>query len=134
MFHSYNLLNHPDVDKKQDQMSIAPTWYQLGSFSQLEYQGPWALFLAPAEGCFGGPLARHLGIWPNNLFQPPKDHILKVLWHYLHFCLKYKHLKNQGYKQGYAQWVIHEILDVLCRHQGSYPESFVALSSFLSEI
>ena len=69
-----------------------------------------------------------------------KDHILKVSWHYLHFWLKYKHLKNQGYKQGYkqgyeqgyAQGVIHEILDVLCRHQGSYPESFVALSSDLT--
>ena len=24
----------------------------------------------------------------------PKDHILKVLWHYLHFWLKYKHLKH----------------------------------------
>ena len=30
----------------------------------------------------------------------PKDHILKVLWHYLNFWLKYKQLKNQGYKQG----------------------------------
>ena len=63
-----------------------------------------------------------------------KDHILKVSWHYLNFYLKYKYLKNQGYKLQYAQWVIHEILDVLCRHQGSYPESFVALSSFLAEI
>ena len=101
--------------------------------------GPYGPFiLAPAEGCFGGPSARHLGLWPNNLFQPPKDHILKVSWHYIHFCLKYKHLKNQaykqGYKQGYAQWVILEILDVLCRHQWSYPESSVALSSFLAEI
>ena len=46
----------------------------------------------------------------------PKDHILKVLWHYLYFWLKYKHLKNQGYKQGYkqgyTQWVIHDILEV----------------------
>ena len=50
----------------------------------------------------------------------PKDPILKVLRHYLHFWLKYKHLKNQGYKQGYkqgyeqgyAQWVIHALLDV----------------------
>ena len=47
----------------------------------------------------------------------PKDHILKVLWHYLYFWLKYKHLKNQGYKQGYTQWVIHDILDVLGRPQ-----------------
>ena len=69
----------------------------------------------------------------------PKDHILKILWHYLHFWLKYKHLKNQGFKQGYkqgyeqgyAQWVIHDILVVLCRTQGAYPESFAALSSFL---
>ena len=48
--------------------------------------------------------------------------------------LKYKHVKNQGYKQGYAQWVINDILDVLCRPQGSYPESFVSLSLFLAEI
>ena len=53
-------------------------------------------------------------------FVDPKDHILKVLRHYLHFWLKYKHLKNQGYKQGYkqgyeqgyTQWVIHALLDV----------------------
>ena len=45
----------------------------------------------------------------------PKDHILKVLWHYLHFWLKYKHLKDQGYKQGYAQWVTDDILEVLVR-------------------
>ena len=72
----------------------------------------------------------------------PKDHMLKVSWHYLHFWLKYKHLKNQGYKQwykqgyeqGYAQWVIYDVIDVLCRPQGSYPESFVALSLFLTEI
>ena len=68
----------------------------------------------------------------------PKDHILKVLWHYLNFLLKYKHLKNQGYKQGYkqgyTQWVINDILDVLCRLQGSYPESFVSLSFFLDEL
>ena len=68
----------------------------------------------------------------------PKDNILKVSWHYLLFCLKYKHLKNQGYKQGYkqgyTQWVIHDVLDVLCRPQGSYPESFVSLSLFLAEI
>ena len=82
--------------------------------------GPYGpLILAPAEGCFGGPSARHLGLWPNNLFQ-------------------YKHLKNQGYKQGYeqgyAQWVTHDILYVLVRPQGSYPENFVALSSFLAKI
>ena len=68
----------------------------------------------------------------------PKDHILKVLWHYLHFWLKYKHLKNQGYKQGYeqgyAQWVTHDMLDVLVRPQGSHPESFMALSLFLAEL
>ena len=58
----------------------------------------------------------------------PKDHILKFSWHYLHFWLKYKHLKSQGYKQGYAQWVIHDGLDVPCRPQPSYPESFLALS------
>merc|ERR1711942_588903 len=68
----------------------------------------------------------------------PKDNILKVSWHYLLFCLKYNHLKNQGYKQGYkqgyAQWVTHDILDVLVRPQGSCPENFVALSPFLAEI
>ena len=64
----------------------------------------------------------------------PKDPILKVLCHYLYFWLIYKHLKNQGYKQGYEQWVIHGILDVLCRPKGSYPESFVSLSLFLAEI
>ena len=69
----------------------------------------------------------------------PKDHILKFSWHYLNFWLKYKHLKSQGYKLGYkqgykqkyAQWVIHDFLDEPCRPQGSYPESFMALSSFL---
>ena len=30
----------------------------------------------------------------------PKDNILKVSRHYLNFWLNYKHLKNQGYKQG----------------------------------
>ena len=68
----------------------------------------------------------------------PKDHILKVLWHYLNFWLKDKHLKNQvykqGYKQGYAQWVIHDVLDVVGRPQGSYPESFVSISLLLAEI
>ena len=48
----------------------------------------------------------------------PKDNILKVLWHYLHFWLKYKHLKSQGCKQGYAQWVINDILDVPRRPKG----------------
>ena len=64
----------------------------------------------------------------------PKNHILKVLWYYLNFWLKYKHFRNQGYKQGYTQLVIHDILYVLCRPQGSYPESFVALFKFLAEI
>ena len=30
--------------------------------------------------------------------------------------------------------VIHDILDVLCRAQGSYAESFIALSIVLAEI
>ena len=63
---------------------------------------------------------------------------MKVSWHYLNFWLKYKHLKNQEYKQGheqgYAQLVIHDNLDAFCRPQGSFPESFEALSSFLAEI
>ena len=51
-------------------------------------------------------------------------------------CYLQKNLfvSHEGYKQGYAQWVIHDILDVLSRPQGSYPESFVALSSFLAKI
>ena len=64
----------------------------------------------------------------------PKDHILKDSRQYLHFWLKYKHLKIRGTNRGMAQWVIHDILDVPCRAQGSYPESFEALSSFLAEI
>ena len=43
----------------------------------------------------------------------PKDQILKVSWNYLHFWLEYKHLKIQGYEQGYAQLIIHDILYVL---------------------
>ena len=35
---------------------------------------------------------------------------------------------------GTAQWFIHDILDVPCRAQGCFPESFKALSSFLPEI
>ena len=31
-------------------------------------------------------------------------------------------------------WVIHDVLDVLCRPQGSYAESFVALSLLLAEL
>ena len=57
-----------------------------------------------------------------------KDFILKVSWHYLYFWLKYKHLKSQWYKQGYTQCVIHDGLDLPCRPQPSYPESFLTLS------
>ena len=45
-----------------------------------------------------------------------KDYILKVSWQYLNFWLKYEHLKHLGYKQrykqGYAHWVIPDILDL----------------------
>ena len=55
-----------------------------------------------------------------------KDHILKVSWHYQGY--------KQEYEQGYAQWVLHDVLDVACGAEGSYPESFEVLSSFLAEI
>ena len=38
------------------------------NFKSTRISGRYAPFiLAPAEGFFGGPLAHHLGLWPNDL-------------------------------------------------------------------
>ena len=72
----------------------------------------------------------------------PKDHILKVLCQYLYYWLRYRLNKENRPivimpthpKLTQVPRVIHDILDVVGRPQGSYPESFVSLSLFLAEI
>ena len=72
----------------------------------------------------------------------PKDHILKVSWKYLYYWLRYRVNKENRPivirpthpKLTQLPRVIHDVLDVLGRPQGSYPESCVALSLFLAEI
>ena len=72
----------------------------------------------------------------------PKDHMLKVLCHYIYYWLRYRLNKENRPivimpthpKLTQVPRVIHDILDVVGRPQGSYPESFVSLSLFLAEI
>ena len=69
----------------------------------------------------------------------PKDHMLKVLCQYLYYWLRYRLNKENRPivimpthpKLTQVPRVIHDILDVVGRPQGSYPESFVSLSLFL---
>ena len=66
----------------------------------------------------------------------PKVHILKVLCQYLYYWLRYRLNKENRPKVimpippklTQVPRVIHYILDVLSRPQGSYPESFKSIS------
>ena len=72
----------------------------------------------------------------------PKDHILKVSCQYLYYWLRYRLNKENRPivimpthpKLTLVPRVINDVLDVVGRPQGSYPESFVSLSLFLAEI
>ena len=72
----------------------------------------------------------------------PKDHMLKVLCQYLYYWLRYRLNKENRPivimpthpKLTQVPRVIHDILDVVGRPQGSYPESFVSISLLLAEI
>ena len=72
----------------------------------------------------------------------PKNHILKVLCQYLYYWLRYRLNKENRPivimpthpKLTQVPGVIHDVLDVLGRPQGLYPESFLSLSLFLAEI
>ena len=72
----------------------------------------------------------------------PKDHILKVSCQYLYYWLRYRVNKENRPKVimpthpklTQVPKVIHDVLDVLCRPQGSYAESFVALSLVLADL
>ena len=72
----------------------------------------------------------------------PKNYILKVSCQYLYYWLRYRLNKENRPivimpthpKLTQVPRVIHDILDVVGRPQGSYPESFVSLSLFLAEI
>ena len=72
----------------------------------------------------------------------PKDHILKVLCKYIYYWLRYRQNKENRPivimpthpKLTQVPRVIHDILDVVGRPQGSYAESFVSISLLLAEI
>ena len=72
----------------------------------------------------------------------PKDHILKVLCQYLCYWLRYRQNKENRPivimpthpKLTQVPRVIHDLLDVVGRTQGSYAESFVSISLLLAEI
>ena len=72
----------------------------------------------------------------------PKDHIMKVLCQYIYYWLRYRPNKENRPivimpthpKLTQVPRVIHDILDVLGRPQGSYAESFVALSLVLADL
>ena len=72
----------------------------------------------------------------------PKDHILKVSCQYLYYWLRNRLTEENRPivimpthpKLTQVPKVIHDVLDVLGRPQGSYAESFVALSLVLAEI
>ena len=72
----------------------------------------------------------------------PKDHMLKVLCHYIYYCLRYRVNKENipivirptHPKLTQVPRVIHDICDVVGRPQGLYAESFVAISLLLAEI
>ena len=71
-----------------------------------------------------------------------KDHILKVSCQYLYYWLRYRLNEENSPivimpthpKLTQVPRVIHDILDVVSRPQGSYAESFVSLSLLLAEI
>ena len=72
----------------------------------------------------------------------PKNHMPKILCQYLYYWLKYRLNKENRPivimpthpKLTQVPRVIHDILDVVGRPQGSYPESFVSIFLLLAEI
>ena len=72
----------------------------------------------------------------------PKDNISKVLCQYLYYWLRYRLNKENRPivimpthpKLTQVPRVIHDVLDVLDRPQGSYHERFVSISLLLAEI
>ena len=72
----------------------------------------------------------------------PKDHILNVSCQYFYYWQRYRLNKENRHivimpthpKLTQVPRVINDVLDVLGRPQGSYPESFVSISLLLAEI
>ena len=72
----------------------------------------------------------------------PKDHMLKVLCHYIYYWLRYRVNKENipivirptHPKLTQVPRVIHDIFDVVGRPQGSYAKSFVSISLLLADI
>ena len=72
----------------------------------------------------------------------PRDHILKLLCHYLSYGLRYRRNKENRPivimpthpKLTQLPRVINDVFDVLVIPQGSYPESFLSISLLLAEI
>ena len=70
----------------------------------------------------------------------PKDHILKVLCHYLYYWLRYRINKENiplvimptHLKLTQVPKVINNVLNVLGKPPGSYAEGFVSLSLVLA--
>ena len=71
-----------------------------------------------------------------------KDHMLKVLCQYLYYWLRYRVNKENRpivimpthLKLTQVPRVIHDVLDVVGRPQGSYAERFVSISLLLAKI
>ena len=72
----------------------------------------------------------------------PKDHMLKVLCHYIYYWLRYRVNKENipivirptHPKLTQVPRVIHDIFDVVGRPQGSYAESFMSISLLFADI
>ena len=77
-----------------------------------------------------------------RVIQDPKDHMLKVLFQYLYYWMKYRLNKENRPlvimpthpKLTQVPRVILDILDLVGRPQGSFAESFVSISLLLAEI
>ena len=75
-------------------------------------------------------------------WMDPKDNILKVLCQYLYYWLIYRLNKENRPtvimpthpKLTQVPRVIHDVLDVLGRPQGSYAETFVSISLLFADI
>ena len=72
----------------------------------------------------------------------PKDHMLKVLCHYIYYWLRYRVNKESApivirpthTKLTQVPRVIQDIFDVVGRPQGSYNESCVSISILFADI
>ena len=72
----------------------------------------------------------------------PKDHMLKILCQYMYHWLRYRLnkenipivIRSTHQKLTQVPRVVPEIHNVLGRPQGSYAESFVALSLVLADL